>query len=113
MRVYFEYHHPDVKVDPKDEPERFIYVYQSWVQNTPYLSHHIGVAAMLAQFLWMMKPGLDRYRLAWLVASAKQLGKNMMKEGALEELRDEVLKHGEDLPAVCKPWPSELFKASA
>ena len=33
-------------------------------------SHHIGPASLLAQHLIMMKPGLDRMQLAWLVASA-------------------------------------------
>jgi hypothetical protein len=107
MRIYIEYHHPGVKLDPKEEPECFVYVYQSWVFNAPFLSHHIGVAAMLAQFLWLMKPGLDRMRLAWLVASAKSLGQNMLKDGALEELRDKVLEHSTELAAICTPWPFE------
>jgi hypothetical protein len=105
MRLYIEYHHPDQNLPSDKEAEDFVYIYSSWVYQAPFLSHHIGPAALLAQEIFILKPGLDRMRLAWLVASAKSIGKNMMKEGSLEELRDNVLKRSETLPAVCTPWP--------
>lgn len=106
MQLYIDHHHPDVNYDRKSDPELFVYTYQSWVYNAPFLSHHIGVAALLSHFMWLMKPGLDRMRLAWLVASAKTLGKGMLKKGALEEMRDKILERSDGLPAVCTPWPS-------
>jgi hypothetical protein len=105
MQLYIEHHYPNVNFDRKEDPELFVYKYQSWVYNAPFIAPHIGAAALLSQFIWMMQPGLERMRLAWLVASAKTLGKNMMKEGALEEMRDKILQRNDGLPAVCSPWP--------
>lgn len=105
MRLYLEFHFPDANVDYSLNPEDFTYINQSWVYNAPFLSHHIGPAGVLAQHLMMMKPGLERLQLAWLVASAKVLGKNFFKDEALEQLREKVLKHSGSLPAVCTPWP--------
>jgi hypothetical protein len=107
LRIYIEHHYPDAQIDFNKEPEDFVYIYQSWGHKAPFISHHIGVSAMLAQFLWLMKPGLERMRLAWLVASAKSLGTSFLKEGSLEELRDNVLKRSETLPAICDPWPQD------
>jgi hypothetical protein len=40
-----------------------------------------------------------------MVASAKSVGKDMFKEGSLEEMRDKVLEKTENLPKICTPWP--------
>ena len=105
LKIYITYHFPSEKIDPKIESEEFLVVYSPWGNNAPFLSHHIGVATILANLLWLMSPGLDRMRLAWMVASAKIFERSMFVEGALEELRDKVLKTNADLPKICDPWP--------
>jgi hypothetical protein len=105
LQIYLKFHYPKQEIDYSLDAENFVYIHQSWAYNAPFLSHHIGPAALLAQHLIMMKPGLERVQLAWMVASAKSLGKNLFKDQVLEELRDKVLKHSGSLPAICTPWP--------
>lgn len=107
LQIYLQFHFPKQPVDYSLDPENFVYIHQSWAYKAPFLSHHIGMAALLAQHLIMMKPGLDRLQLAMMVASAKSLGKSLFKDQALEELRDKVLQHSGSLPAICTPWPDE------
>lgn len=105
MKLYIEHHHPDHAIENSKSEEEFVFVYQSWVTKAPFLSHHIGVAAMLAQFMFMMKPGTDRILLAVTIAHAKLLGTEMFNADGLVEMRDKVLAKSKTLPAICTPWP--------
>lgn len=106
MILYIEHHHPDHPIDRSKSEEEFVYLYNSWVTKAPYLSHHIGLAALLAQFMVMLKPGSDRALLAMTVAHAKSVGAEMFNSKELEEMRDKVLARSDTLPAICTPWPT-------
>ena len=105
MKMYFEYHLPETTFDTKLSPENFVLSYEGLVQGVPFLSTHILTTKLLAEHLTMIGPGMERMRLAWLVASAKMIGKDKFKNQALEELRDKVLDRGHTLPTICSPWP--------
>lgn len=105
LKLYVQYNHPNAQFDFSKSDQEFVYIYSSWGNNAPFLSHRMGCAAMLAQNMFMIEPGMKRMRLASFVAHAKMAGKNIFKEGALEEMRAEVFEHNVSLPAICNPWP--------
>jgi hypothetical protein len=105
MKMYIQYNTTHI-VDETKDAEMFAYIYQSWVAKAPFLSNHAGVAATLGQMIFMLQPGAKAAYLAGMTASAMLLGKNLFREGALEEMRDELLASGRSLPAICEPWPT-------
>lgn len=104
LRIYIEFHCENASVDATKGDEEFLYTYEVWARNGPFISHHIGVSVLLANYICITQPGLECMRLAYLVASVKSIGKDLMKQGALEKMRDKVLEHGAGLPAICSPW---------
>lgn len=104
MKMYIQYHTPHA-VDESKDPETFAYVYQTWVAGAPFLSNHVSTAKVLAEYLLTLAPGIKATQLAGMTAAAMFVGKRMFKEGALEEMRDALVKEGRNLPAICDPWP--------
>lgn len=111
MKMYIEYHSP-YSVDHEKETELFAYVYQSKVGKAPFLSNHAGIAGVLGQTVFAFGPGLKAAQLAGMTAAAILVGTKIFKDGALEEMRDSLLKDGRTLPAICDPWPDLTADAS-
>lgn len=105
MKLHQEINNPEHKIPTDKESEEVVYVYQPWVKNAPFISDQIGVAAVLAQFVMMLKPGSKRAMLATMVAHAKSLKPGIFIEGKLNEMRDEELARAGNLPKICDPWP--------
>ncbi|MGH6780888.1 MAG: hypothetical protein ACREB5_02110 [Sphingomonadaceae bacterium] len=42
MQLYIEHHYPNVDFDRTEDPEFFVYKFQSRVYSAPFIAHHIG-----------------------------------------------------------------------
>jgi len=50
----------------------------------------------------MYSPGLESLKVGGMFATAKSFGKNMFKEGILEQMRDELIKKDIIVPAIAQ-----------
>lgn len=105
MRLHQEFNHPSNPIPKGKEAHEVVYVYSPWFKDAPFISDHIGIASMLAQTVMLLEPGAKRVHFAAMVAHAKVIGPKFLKDGALEEMRAEILERTESLPAICDPWP--------
>lgn len=101
LKIYLEYFARQ-EFDRSQPDEDFVYVYQTWMNQVPYLAEHGANAFMLANFLVMYQPGLKAMQLAGLVASMQLLGKNLFKEGALEKMKKDLEDKGVTIPVIAQ-----------
>ena len=91
-----------LEFDRSQSDEDFVYVYQTWMNKVPYLTEHSANAFILANFLMMYQPGFRAVQLAGFVSLAMTSGKNLFKEGALENRKKELIEAGTPLPAIAE-----------
>lgn len=101
LNSYLEYF-LEKEFDKTQSDEEFVYINHVWMNNAPYLSEHSGVAYMISNMMVIFQPGLKAIQVAWLVSAKSVLGKDLLKEGALEKLKQELEEKGFPLPAIAK-----------
>ena len=105
MRLHQEFNSSSNPLPKVKESYEIVFVYSSWFRDAPFISNHLGIATLLSQLVMVLEPGAKRAHLAAIVAHVKVIEVNIMKDGALDELRTEILEYSNTLPAICEPWP--------
>jgi len=101
LKMYLDYN-TNVKYDPTTKDEEFYCIYSVWGNKVPFLSEHSGPAYIIAQELFLLAPGLESMKVAGMYAIFKSAGFNCFKEGALDELKAELLSKGYPIPTIAK-----------
>lgn len=105
LRIYVEYYYPDNPIPREKSPVETVIKYSTWGENAPHISASIGPARALSEMVILVEPQFERMRLASFVAHTMLIESQIMKEGALEDLRDKVLLNSDSLPAICSIYP--------
>ena len=99
LKLYME-HYIEMPFDQKLSDEDFVFIYSAWMNRAPFLAEHAGIALMVADFVMKFVPGLEAIKVAGLFSMAKLFGKDMFKEGALDQLRNELIQKNIAVPAI-------------
>jgi hypothetical protein len=101
LKIFME-HHLERSFDSTLSDEEFVYIYSSWMNKAPYLSEHLGPAYMIANLVFLSQPGLKALRVGGMYAIGKATGVLVFKEGALEKMREELVRDNISIPEIAK-----------
>ena len=99
LKLYIE-HHLEAPLDQTKTDEEFVYIYSTQMNKAPFLSEHAGTAFIVADLVFMSSPGLEAMKVGGMFAMAKELGKSAFKEGALAQMRDQLVKKDIPVPRI-------------
>jgi hypothetical protein len=89
-------------IDYSKPPEEFVSIYSSQFSNQPFFDSLAGTATVLSEFMVPLAPARNAAQIAFLAATAKSVGKRVIK---MDKLMADIEKHKADgypLPKIAQ-----------
>tara|TARA_R110000850_G_scaffold205707_2_gene331896 strand:- start:190 stop:1083 length:894 start_codon:yes stop_codon:yes gene_type:complete len=90
-------------VDFSLSDEEFVVINHAWLKDIPYLSTYLFCVYQYSEQKINYMPAHKIFLLAFLIASIKSIGNpSIVKEGAVDELKEYLKEQGKELPAIAR-----------